>query len=108
MAHLPSTLIGRLYLLFFVAAGIPLIVWVSVVLSGPVVWISIAAVALVVLAVVLRIRQLDARRERAYDPTLGFANVVAKMRADNARAEVRKAEERARRSAAAAAVAAAG
>jgi hypothetical protein len=99
MAHLPSSTIGRIYVVILVAAAIPLLIWVGVTLSGPVVWLSLGIVTFLVTAILLRRRQLEAARERAYDPTLGFTNVVARMRADNALADAQRAEQRAGRTA---------
>ena len=50
MAHLPSSTIGRIYVLILIAAAIPLLVWVGVTLSGPVVWLSLGIVTLLVTA----------------------------------------------------------
>ena len=99
MAHLPSSTIGRIYVLILIAAAIPLLVWVGVTLSGPIVWLCLGIVTLVVTAILVRRRQIEAARERAYDPTLGFTNVVARMRADNALADAERAEQRDRRTA---------
>lgn len=99
MASLPSSTIGRIYAVILIAAAIPLIVWAAIALSGPVVWLALTAVTVLVLAIVLRRHQLEAARERAYDPALGFSNVVAKMRAANALADDRRAEQQARRAA---------
>ena len=99
MASLPSSTIGRIYAVILIAAAIPLIVWIAITLSGPVVWLGLTAVAVVVIAILLRRHQLEAARERAYDPALGFSNVVAKMRAENALAEAERAERQARRAA---------
>lgn len=98
MAHLPTTVRGTLIVFLFLAVAIPAVVWFAIVLSGPIAWISIAVVALVVIAIFLRRRQLDAARERAYDPALGFTNVVAKMRAENALADEQRAQLQAQRS----------
>jgi hypothetical protein len=98
MAHLPTTVRGTLIVFLALAVTIPALVWFSIALSGPIVWMGIAVVALVAIAIVLRRRQLDAARERAYDPALGFTNVVARMRAENALADEQRAQLQAQRS----------
>jgi len=103
MAHLPTTVRGTFLAFLFIAIAIPIVVWSAIALSGPVVWITLAIVAILVISLIARSRLLDAARQRAYDPAVGFGNVVVKMRADQAAADERSAQARRERALAASA-----
>jgi len=98
MAHLSTTVRGVLVALLLIALAIPLVVWSAIALSGPVVWISLALVAILVISLIVRSHLLDAARERAYDPAVGFGNVIRKMRAQEALADARRVQAREERS----------
>ncbi|HEY8017922.1 MAG TPA: hypothetical protein VIG53_00375 [Actinomycetota bacterium] len=84
MAHLPTTVRGTLFALLLLAAAIPLVVWLAISLSGPIVWITVALIAIAVIAPLVRLHLVDAARERAYDPALGFGDALARLRAEDA------------------------
>ena len=103
MAHLPTTVRGVLVTLLLIAIAIPIVLWSAIALSGPVVWITLAIVTLLVISLIARSRLLDAARQRAYDPAVGFGSVVVRMRADQALADERRAQARRERALAASA-----
>jgi hypothetical protein len=62
----------------------PLVVWIAVSLSGPMVWASLAVASLISLAVYAWRRRIESARERAWVGELSFGDVVDRMRAREA------------------------
>ena len=84
MAHWPKTIVGRLFALLLTLAAVPLVLWVSVSLSGPVVWASLGIVAIVCVVLYLWRQRAEAARERAWVGAFSFGDVVERMRANDA------------------------
>jgi len=68
--------------LLLAVIGIGLVVWFAVALSIVAVWVAIAVIALVAIGVYARSRRIDAARERAWERSFSFADVVTRRRAE--------------------------
>jgi len=68
--------------LLLAVIGIGLVVWFAVALSIVAVWVAIAVIALVAIGVYARSRRIDAARERAWEGSFSFADVVTRRRAE--------------------------
>jgi hypothetical protein len=95
MLRPPTTVRGALLAFCVLAAAIPLIVWLAISLSGPIVWIVLALVAITTIAFILRHRLLDAKRERAWVGAFSFGDVNARIRAEQALVDSDRADARA-------------
>jgi membrane protein implicated in regulation of membrane protease activity len=84
MAHWPKTVSGNLFMFALVVMIAPLVVWIAVALSGPLVWASLAVVALLSLALYAWRRRVESARERAWVGQFSFGDVVRRMRAREA------------------------
>jgi predicted PurR-regulated permease PerM len=82
MAQLPKTIPGKVFLALFVIAAVPVLVWFAIMLSGPIVWASVAVIVISAVVLFIRRRRDDAARERAWVGAFSFADVVARKRAD--------------------------
>ena len=84
MAHWPKSIFGNV-ILFLLALGIvPIVVWMAVSLSGPLVWAALAAVALACVAVYAWRFRAERARERAWVGAFSFGDVIERMRAREA------------------------
>ena len=68
--------------LLLAVIGIGLVVWFAVALSIVAVWVAIAVISLVAIGVYARSRRIDAARERAWEGSFSFADVVTRRRAE--------------------------
>ena len=84
MAHLPTTVRGVLLTLLYLAVAIPPLVWLAITLSGPVAWITVALVAIAVIAFFVQRRRLEAARERAHVGAFSFGDVNRRIHAEEA------------------------
>ena len=82
MVHRPKTFTGYV-LLLLIALGIG---WMLTALQGslknPLLWAFFAIAGLIYLAVILHRRRDDAARERAWEGSFSFADVVSRRRAE--------------------------
>jgi hypothetical protein len=85
LAHWPKTPSGNLFLSMIVLGIAPIVIWVAVILSGPLVWASLAVVGLMGVALYIWRRRVEAARERAWVGAFSFGDVVARMRARETR-----------------------
>jgi membrane protein implicated in regulation of membrane protease activity len=84
MAHWPKTVSGNLFTFALIIAVTPIVVSIAVSLSGPLVWGSLAVVALASLALYVWRRRVESARERAWVGQFSFGDVVSRMRAREA------------------------
>ncbi|HZB01724.1 MAG TPA: hypothetical protein VE800_06420 [Actinomycetota bacterium] len=84
MVHWPKTVYGNVILLMLTAAVAPALVWAAVSLSGPLVWATLAVVAVAGVALYIRRRRIEAARERAWVGSFSFGDAVDQMRAREA------------------------
>jgi len=68
--------------LLLAAIGIGFVIWFAVALSILAVWVAIAVIALVAIVLYTRSRRIDAARERAWERSFSFADVVTRRRAE--------------------------
>ena len=68
--------------LLLAVIGIGFVIWFAVALSLLVVWVAIAVIALVAIGWYARSRRIDAARERAWEGSFSFADVVTRRRAE--------------------------
>jgi membrane protein implicated in regulation of membrane protease activity len=84
MAHWPKTVSGNLFVFALVVLVTPIVVWIAVSLSGPLVWASLAIVALASVALYAWRRRVESARDRAWVGQFSFGDVVRRMRAREA------------------------
>ena len=84
MVHWPKTVYGNVILLMLTAAVAPVLVWAAVSLSGPLVWATLAVVAVAGVALYVRRRRIEVARERAWVGAFSFKDSVDQMRAREA------------------------
>lgn len=84
LAHWPKTVSGNLFLSVIVIGVAPIVIWVAVILSGPLVWASLAVAALGCVTLYMWRRRVEAARERAWVGSFSFGDVVARIRAREA------------------------
>ena len=68
--------------LLLAVIGIGFVIWFAVALSILAVWVAIAVIALVAIVLYTRSRRIDAARERAWERSFSFADVVTRRRAE--------------------------
>jgi membrane protein implicated in regulation of membrane protease activity len=84
MAHWPKTVSGILFTSFLIVAAAPILVWLAVSLSGPLVWVSLTFVALTCVALYAWRRRIEADKERAWVGAFSFGDEIGRMRAREA------------------------
>jgi hypothetical protein len=84
MAYWPKTVRGNIFTVSLLVVGLPILLIVVVALSGPVVWASLALVALTCVGAYIWRRRIDNARERAWVGSFSFGDVVARMHAREA------------------------
>lgn len=84
MVHWPKSVFGNVFLFLFTLGMAPIVVWVAVSLSGPLVWASLAVVACAFVALYAWRRRAETARERAWVGEFSFGEVIARMRAREA------------------------
>ncbi len=85
MAYWPKPVRGNVLTVSLFVVGLPILVIVVIALSGPLVWTSVALVALTCVAVYIRRRRIDNKaRERAWVWRFSFGDVVTRMHAREA------------------------
>ena len=67
--------------MLIIAAFVPFVIWLAVVLSSPIVWVTLAIIACTSVALAVRYRRAEATRERAYVDTFSFGEAVRRKRA---------------------------
>ncbi len=81
MANRPRTISGSLIGVLMIAAFVPFVIWLAVVLSSPIVWVALAVIACTSVALSVRHRRAEAARERAWVDTFSFSEAVRRKRA---------------------------
>jgi hypothetical protein len=84
MVHWPKTVYGNMMVFLLTLAILPILVWAAVLLSGPLVWASLAVVVLACIGLAVKRRQNEAARERAWVGAFSFGDVIDRMRAREA------------------------
>jgi membrane protein implicated in regulation of membrane protease activity len=84
MAYWPKTLRGNVLTMLLIVVGLPLMVFLAISLSGPLVWGGLALVALTCVALYLWRRRVDRARERAWVGAFSFGDMIESMRAREA------------------------
>jgi ABC-type bacteriocin/lantibiotic exporter with double-glycine peptidase domain len=87
MGYVPETVRGKLFALVLSVAVVLVAMWSTVALSGPLVWIALAIVALTTFTLVARYawrRRAETALERAWVGAFSFGDVVGRMRAKEA------------------------
>jgi membrane protein implicated in regulation of membrane protease activity len=84
MAHWPKTVSGNLFIFVLAVGAAPILVWLAVSLSGPMVWASLTVVALTCVALYVWRRRIEADKERAWVGAFSFGDEIRRMRAREA------------------------
>jgi hypothetical protein len=82
MSEASKTARAHPYVLLLATIGVGLVVWLGIALSNPFVWGALAVIAAVTIFLFVRGRRIDAARERAWEGSFSFADVVARRRAE--------------------------
>ena len=84
MAYWPKTLRGNVLTVLLIVVGLPLLLFLAISLSGPLVWAGLALGALMWVAVYLWRRRIEKARERAWVGAFSFRDEVVRMHAREA------------------------
>jgi len=84
MAYWPKTLRGNVLTVLLIVVGLPLLVFLAISLSGPLVWAGLALGALTWVAVYFWRRRVEHTRDRASVGAFSFGDMIASMRAREA------------------------
>jgi hypothetical protein len=82
MSEVSKTVRTHPVALLFAAIGVGLVVYLGITLSNPLVWGALALIAAVTTFLYVRGRRIDAARERAWEGSFSFGDVVARRRAE--------------------------
>jgi hypothetical protein len=81
MAHWPKTVRGNLLTFVLILALAPVVVWLAVALSGPIVWASLAVLAAIPVVLYAWRRRVETAKQKAYVGAFTFGDAVQRMRA---------------------------
>src|SRR6476646_5452124 len=79
MAYWPKTLRGNVLTVLLIVVGLPLLVFLAISLSGPLVWAGLALGALTWVAGYFWRRKIEKARERAWVGAFSFREEVVRM-----------------------------
>ena len=84
MAYWPRTLRGNVIAVLLISIAAPIALIGAVALSGPLVWGTLVLVAVTSVALYIRRRAVEHKRERAWVGAFSFGDMVASMKARQA------------------------
>jgi hypothetical protein len=80
MAHWPKTVRGNVLTFLLIVVAAPVVVWLAIALSGPVVWASVAVLAAIPILIYTWRRRAESARRRAYVGAFTFGDAVRRLR----------------------------
>ena len=82
MSEASKTVRAHPIALLVAAIGVGIVIYVAIAISNPLVWGVLAVIAAVTIFLFVKGRRIDAARERAWEGSFSFADVVARRRAE--------------------------